>query len=90
MIRCTMGMRKPRVLPVPVFACAMLDINQRGDLWKALQKKILHIDSAQCLVDCPNLHICHGGEAHLVDNGVNDVVVNEALLLQILELGDGF
>ena len=48
MIRCMTGTRKPRVFPVPVFACAILRLDQLG-LGNGETK--LHVNAIQCLVN---------------------------------------
>lgn len=69
------GMRKPSVLPVPVFACAMLGCLLACVLL-ALQRYLcncLHVDAAQGLVDGASLDIRHCLELHLPGDGVDNV-----------------
>lgn len=49
----------------------------------------LHVDAAQCLADGPCLDIGHGGELHLLGDGVDQVWVDKPPSGELAELCDG-
>lgn len=80
------GIRKPRVLPVPVRACAMLEqIRMRI---RSFHSEDLHILTLQCLVDSHGLHLRHCMMAHSSRDRIDDIGVHKIVLNKLVELRD--
>lgn len=54
------------------------------------KEDVLHIHSAQSLVDGPGLHVRHGCELHLICDGVDNIGMDKSSCSKFLELCDEF
>lgn len=78
------GIRNPRVFPVPVRACATL----WRSAWEleSARHNDLHISALKTLVDRHRLDIRHGVMSHPLGDCLNDIGMNHFMIDQLLEL----
>jgi len=90
MMFCRTGIRKARVLPVPVRACAMLQkILVLAHLLKAAIRSSLHVNPFQCFVYGQALDFSHRLKPHPLGYSIDDSIADHPSLRQFVETRDG-
>jgi hypothetical protein len=85
MILWMTGMRKPRVLPVPVLAWAILgDVSGEG----YRTGESVHVGPAQCFIDSASLDFRHGLQFHLLCDCIDNIRVHQSSSCEVLEPRD--